>query len=442
MPYCIRCGREAAPTDRYCLNCGQAIFSVESHTTTESHSISFCPNCGVLLSPEVAFCTNCGFDVKSRAQQEASEGTSPTRQVRGLSRNSVIYLTQEGLRGFKVGSDTALTLALSLPFFAVLIGYFFIRAGAPVAYLTAWIVAAGLLYDELRWRGFRRLLGRSLDDLQANMHSWLVPWHSLRMADWNGRTLWFTSTNPALKASATFDTDDAHTVENALSEKGLRYSWRSPRLPPRLTGFWELVILFFIAAQVIMILAATLPFFPGEAQMYNTILNNTTSQVRNASAFGEFRAIYLNNVQVAWGGAVPYFGALAFAVASYNTGRVIQVIALGDNVSSLLVLVSLYILPHTWVEEFSYPLATVAGILSVTRWRSVSPAGFTRRLNRGSTKLVLALCASAVTLLFAGALEVAATYMHYAVLVLWVPIALVLYYAVNWGKRHDKATLE
>ncbi len=423
MPSCTRCGKEAAPADKYCLSCGQAIVPT-----------SYCPDCGRPSLQGESYCTQCGFDLKSRAGAEAPQGLPSAPLARGLTRNSLVYLTHEGLRGFKVRSDGMLTLALFLPFLLIATSYFFLRA-APVLYLTVWIAGAGILYDELRWRGLRGLMRRSFEDLHANVHSWLVPWGSLRMADWNGRTLWFSSANPQMKASATFDAEVGQSVERTLAAKGVRYAWRAPRLPPRLTQYWTLVALLFIVAQAIMILAATLPFFPGEQQMYTTILNNTTSQVAGASALGKLSAIYLNNIQVAWGGAVPYLGALSFAAASYNTGRVIQVIAIGDQVSSSIVLISLYILPHTWVEELSYPLATIAGVLSVTRWRSVSPVGFARRLNWGSTRLVLALGAAALTLLFADVLEVLTTYLRFAGVILWVPVALVLYLLISWDRK-------
>jgi len=258
------------------------------------------------------------------------------------------------------------------------------------------------------------------------------------MADWNGRTLWFTSANPKRKLSVTFDQNDAPLVEMVLNSSGVRYSWRPPRLPPLLTRFWTLTLLMFVAGQVILILAATLPFFPGEQQFYTTILNNTKAQIEGTTFIGEFQAIFMNNIQVAWGGALPFLGTVIYGVALYNTGRVVQVIAISNQpypVPPYAVLISLYLLPHAWVEEVAYPIATVAGLLALTRWRSVSPTEFARRKNRGSTKLVLALGGATIILMVAAFFEVLATYVGYVTIFLWAPL-IILYYLWMRNRKH------
>jgi uncharacterized membrane protein SpoIIM required for sporulation len=358
--------------------------------------------------------------------------------VRGLGRNTLLYLTQEGLLGVKIGSSTLLFPALLLPIILIAGLYFAIQAGALAAYFTLWVASSLLLYDELKWRRLRNLGKHPPDELIATKKSWLVSWRSIRMADWNGRTLWFSSNDPPQKLSVTFDQKDSELVERTLSSWGVRYSWRQPRLPPVFTRFLTLVILMFVISQAILILAAILPFFPGEEQVYTTILNNTRSEVAGTSLFDEFRAIFLNNIQVAWGGGVPFLGTLSFGLASYNTGRVIQAIALGDQIPSTWVLASLYILPHTWVEEASYPITTVAGILAVTRWRSVAPDEFGQRLNRGSTKFALALGGAALILMIAGFLEVLVSYIGYGAVALWVPLGAGYYLLVMRNRKRKR----
>jgi uncharacterized membrane protein SpoIIM required for sporulation len=397
--------------------------------------LPFCSHCGKEVFSTDNFCRNCGFDLGGRTQAGDAESRQAIPEVHGLGRNTFLFLTPEGLLGVKIGSSALLVLAFVLPIPLVAGLYYAIQAGALAVYFTLWIAASLLLYDELRWRRLRSYGKRSKDELMAARESWFVPWRSVRMADWNGRTLWFSSHDPPQKLSATFDQKDSQRVERTLSSWGVRYSWRQPRLPPIFTRFSTLVILMFIASQAILILAAVLPFFPGEEQIYTTILNNTRSEVAGASLFDEFRAIFLNNVQVAWGGAVPFLGTLSFGIASYNTGRVIQAIAIGDQFPSSLVLAWLYILPHTWVEESSYPITTVAGILAITRWRSVAPDEFSRRLNRGSTKFVLALVGAALILMVAGFLEVLVSYIGYSVVTLWVPLGAGYYLLVTRNRK-------
>jgi len=326
---------------------------------------------------------------------------------------------------------------MPLPF--LVLAYALLQTGSLDIFGVIWMAAAGLLYDELKWRKTRKL-GDSPAPPQTQ-GTWLVPWRSIRMADWDGRTLWFSSADPEKKASVTFDQADAPSIEWNLSSGGVRYTQKSHKLPHRLTEFWTLAILLFIASQTILILAATLPFLPGEDHFYTTILNNTKSQVVNATFADQFRAIYTNNIQVAWGGSLPILGTISFGIASYNTGRVIQVIAMSANVPSAVVLLSLYILPHTWFEEFSYPMAAAAGLLAITTWRSVAPGEFVHWRNRGSTKFLLALGGVALTLAMAGFLEVLVGYLSLGVLLLWIPIGLGFFLVLKWKRKHPRAGL-
>jgi uncharacterized membrane protein SpoIIM required for sporulation len=358
--------------------------------------------------------------------------------VRGLGRNTIAYLTQEGLFCVELRSDTLLFLAFLIPLPALVAIYYVIRSGTLAVYATLWLATSLLLYDELRWRGLRSLSG-NIPENQDKRHSWLIPWQSIRLADWNGKTLWFSAAS-SRKFSVTFDRDDGPLVEKALTSWGVRYSWRPPRFPRVLTRFSTLALLLFVISQIILILAATLPFFPGEEQLYTTIVNNTRSQISGTTFFGEFRAIFLNNIQVAWGGALPFIGTLSFGIASYNTGRAVQAIAIGAQVPSSLVLASLYLLPHTWIEESAYPIATASGLLAVTKWRSVSPTDFNRISSWGSTKLALTLGGVALILMAAGFFEVLVDYLGYDVIALWVPLGIVCYliFMRDRNRKHNR----
>ena len=397
--------------------------------------MNYCPRCGTELGVGQNFCSSCGLDVRESSKPEEQVPLAAT-ELHGLSSNSVVYVAQEGLLGARIRSDLGLFLAVTLPLPPLVLLYYIIQAGALVVYVAVWIAASSLLYDELRWRGVRNLEGNTPGNPHARW-DWRVPWHSIRMADWNGRTLWFSSTDPKIKASVTFDKKDAPLVEQGLASWGVRHARKGPRLPSSLTSFWALVLLLFAVSQLILILAAVLPFFPGEAQTYNTILNGTRSEVTGVSFLGAFKAIYVNNLQVAWGGTIPVLGQLSFGLASYNTGRVIQVIAIGDHTTSAVILITLYIFPHTWVEESAYPIATVAGLFAATEWRSVSPGEFTRWVNRGSSKLTMAMGGAALILLAAGLIETTGLYLGLGEVVFWVPIILG-YLLVTRSRKHRR----
>ena len=364
-----------------------------------------------------------------------AEEQQPAQVIRGLTGNAIVYLTKEGLHGVELRSNEVLFLSPLLPIPFLFAVYFVIQGGALAVYAVVWIALSLLIYDELRWQGFHRLEEYSPSVTQPNNTSWLVPWSSLRIVDWNGRTLWFTSTNPRRKMSVTFNRNDAPLVERNLSSWGVRYSPKSPRFPQALTRLSTMALILFFVSQLILILAAVLPFFPGEKQMYNTILNNTRSQVAGATFIEAFKAIFVNNLQVAWGGMLPVLGQLSFGLASYNTGRVIQVIAISDHYPPSVVLISLYLLPHTWVEESAYPIATAAGLLAVTKWRSVSPDEFTQRVNWDSWKLILSMGGVALILVAAGLIETAGLYLGAGELLLWIPVGVVAFLLVTWSRR-------
>lgn len=403
--------------------------------------MNYCPRCGARLGPDQNFCGNCGLDLR-RLQFDQAEASQAT-PARGLWRNTVVYLTRDGVQGVVVRSMGVLALAAVSALFLAALIYYETQAFALAVYIALWIATSGLLYDELRWRGVRGL-GDVPPQKGGGRKLWLVPWQSVRMADWNGRTLWFTSSSPTHKVSATFNKEDAPLVERTLASNGIRYSRGAPRLPSAFTRFSTLALLMFIIGQAILILAALLPYFPGEQQLYTTIYNHTKDQIAGATFVGEFAAIFLNNIQVAWGGSIPFLGALTYGLANYNTGRVIQAIAtLNTNpitnapqpLPPYVVLVALYVLPHTWIEESAYPIATVAGTLALTKWRSMSPAEFVRRRNWGSARLLLALGGTAVILLVAGLVETATSYVGDGIVALWVPIALLYFVSRRRWKR-------
>jgi len=402
-------------------------------------TLNYCPNCGTPLTVGQNFCRSCGVDLRQLTQRAPVEAQQPTTQIRGLGPDAVVFLTSEGLSGtvFRSSSTTFLSAFIPLPLLVV--AYLVIQEGAFAIYASAWIVLSLLIYDELRWRGFHRFEGNSSSGSQPGRSTWLVPWRSVRMADWNGRTLWFTGTDPLRKKSITFDYNDAPLVESSLASWGVRYQWKRPRVPHTLTSFPTLVLFLFVVGQFILMLAAVLPFFHGEEQMYNTILGNTESQVAQDTFLEAFRAIVVNNLQVAWGGMLPFLGQLTFVLANYNTGRVIQVIAVSNNYPPPLVLISLYLLPHTWVEESAYPIATVAGLLAITRWRSVSPSEFTHRANWGSWKLVLAMGGVALILVAAGLIETAGLYLGAGEIILWIPVGAVIYLTITLSRARRRA---
>jgi uncharacterized membrane protein SpoIIM required for sporulation len=397
--------------------------------------MNYCPNCGARLMEGQNFCRSCGLDLRARAGAEASGQRGAMPHVRGASSNAVYYVTRDGLRGVRVLPPLTIALCalLPLPVLAVL-GVVFQLDSAAI-YIVVWLVLVVLLYDEMKWRRLRKLEGLAPEEMTTARKTWMIAWRSIWKASWDGGTL--TASSPdRLRTAITFDDANSATVEGSLAVWGVPLRRKQAGRTARIfRSFLALVVILFVISQGILISAAVLPFFPGEEQVYTSALNHIQGNLTNTSLLQQFELIFSNNLQVATVNMLPGLGALTFGAASYNTGRIIQVIGLHQRVPAILVVLSLYLYPHSWVEELSYPAATAAGIMLITSWRRLSPERFSRRANRGSVKFALALGGVAVQLTVAGFLEVVEPGLGVYVLLLWIPVAAGAILFVAWRQR-------
>ena len=94
------------------------------------------------------------------------------------------------------------------------------------------------------------------------------------------------------------------------------------------------------------------------------ILNNVLLQVFNSSvsnsntATGQFLSIFPNNLKVATIEFIPILGQAVFLFSNMNDGLIISSIGVQRHVSGLLLFASVAIEPHTWIELYSYAIAT------------------------------------------------------------------------------------
>jgi uncharacterized membrane protein SpoIIM required for sporulation len=300
---------------------------------------------------------------------------------------------------------------------------FALQPDSAAVYVVGWLVMAALLYDEMKLRGLRRLGKLTADELMVMRGTLMMAWSSIRRANWDGSVL-AISTVERWKTVMTFEDSDSAVVEGNLTAWGVPLRRKALGGSARFFGsFLVLVIVLFVVSQAILIAAAVLPFFPGEEQVYSSALNRLQGNVTDIPLLQQFEFIYSNNLQVATANMLPGLGALTLGAASYNTGRIVQVIGLNKQVPSLVVLFTLYLYPHSWVEELSYPITTAAGIMLLTRWRRISPEKFMHRANWGSVKFALALAGVAAQLTVAGFLEVVEPGLGGYALLLWVPVA-------------------
>ena len=57
---CPNCGKNVAEEARYCLNCGEPLFSIQAEASDKPQVGYPCPYCDVTVSPAARFCPICG----------------------------------------------------------------------------------------------------------------------------------------------------------------------------------------------------------------------------------------------------------------------------------------------------------------------------------------------------------------------------------------------
>jgi hypothetical protein len=273
-----------------------------------------------------------------------------------------------------------------------------------------------------------------------------IPWSSIQSMRIKGNKLSFRSVSGWF--STTIDRTDADRLgQKASSVLGGSFT-KIPEEPPRFSPtakFFLITAAIFLITEGITFSASLTPFFAGEQSSYTNVYNNVKSGL-GTTFFQQWTAIFANNVDVALESFVPALGSLVLGVASYNTGRIIQVIAiqstatLGINIPPSAILLSLYILPHSWVEEVSYPLAGALGFYMFT-WRHQSYSEFSSWKTRASTKVTIGFAFVALVLAIAAVLEVVEGYLQLGALLLWVPVVLGSIYAYRRFKPQLAAYL-
>jgi uncharacterized membrane protein SpoIIM required for sporulation len=143
-------------------------------------------------------------------------------------------------------------------------------------------------------------------------------------------------------------------------------------------GLLLYVILFLIEVGLFFVVAS-LPFFPGEQAAYTSQSNQINNEFANASLFTQFWGIFTNNFRIAAIELIPGFGVLLFGFSLYATARILEVIAITDHTSPLLVLIVLLLLfPHSYIELPAYAVATGEGLFllyAILKWLRGRAAG-------------------------------------------------------------------
>ena len=148
-----------------------------------------------------------------------------------------------------------------------------------------------------------------------------------------------------------------------------------------------------IVLAVIIAAGAALPVDPTEAgKIYNELQNEIQSINTVQSIFG-------NNFVHCLIMFTPFLGPLYGMFIFFNTGLVLGIIAAAEHVNVGLLFVSLFLMPHSWLEFIAYSFALSESIL-------LSMAIFKRRFKRELKRTCIIITVCALVLLLAAVAEI------------------------------------
>ena len=192
-------------------------------------------------------------------------------------------------------------------------------------------------------------------------------------------------------------------------------------------------LVLFVAEMTVFFALPAVPFAPGEKDTY-TQQAKQLGGVLNNSFVGQIAAIYLNNMKVGLVELVPGLGPLFFALSLYETARVIQAIAPHDF-SPVLLVVALFVLPHSWIELPVYALATGESLLllySLLRWLL---KGERWRMKMELEQLLLVVLVISVTLFLGAVFEVTEIALGLPGLLMWAPFGVLAAMVLIFRRR-------
>ena len=406
--------------------------------------MNFCPECGVGVGPDQKFCRNCGYNLGARDAFSGAQQTSGQYlHFIGLGSLSAYYMDWRGLSSVQgVSYFTAIFLAaITSP---VVVGVLLLLSTIPFGGIAmVWFFVFYPFYDELRFRKFSKLEGKPLNDVEITRGSRTISWDSITRAVLAGRSLsvYCGGRRPQARLNLVGEDDKSqvaiYTLESNLGPKLVR-----PKTHSTLAYLFRrgpLVAILFLVSEAILVAAAVAPFFPGEQETFTTLLNSTDKLFQGASPFQQYWLIFSNNLGIALSGAVPGLGQLALFAASYNTGRIIQVISNRASLPPQLLIAILYLYPHSLLEELSYPLFSLVWIYYASDGYQYTIQDLRmRRMKRHSVKILINLAEFTLLLAVAALFEVTEPLIGLAGFLFWIPVGIGAVY-LFWRSRMHRS---
>ncbi len=149
------------------------------------------------------------------------------------------------------------------------------------------------------------------------------------------------------------------------------------------------ILVFFLLSLIITMAGVLTPLSSEDAKARNDELDQVQARFQNMDVWEKSVAIFVNNFRICMWMFVPIAGPLIGFYALYNTGLYIGAGSQVIHMSGVVILLFLFIFPHTWLEFIVYSTA-----LSESFWL---PWSIVRRKTKQEIKkmlLTIAVCAA------------------------------------------------
>ena len=434
MGYCPVCGTQVDAVDRFCKKCGRDLRVTlpslpSSYKEEVEMNSSFCPSCGKPVDFGQSFCNRCGFELRLPKGSEED----PVSPILAMNQRTLYIVDGSGVTTVRTwGVWSGLVIVLIALAAGAAVSLVLVVVPLAVALIVFMLLAP--ISDRLRFRRLSSLVLRPARNLPETGDGRHIPWESFGAVAIKGSSVRFLASR---WHTARIAPSDAHRF-SALASSRLGVRFAGSLEGRRLLGtgmkrFVALVGILFLGSQALLVGAAVSPFLPGEKELYSTLTDSQGSTIAGLDPIGELQAIFTNNFQIALIASVPGLGLAIDAVTTYNTGRVVQVIGDRQHISPEGILLILAVLPHSWLEELSYPVAGALGIFMITEWRRMSFEDFANPWKRNRVSVVM--LGVSIMLACAAALEVAEPPLGVLALVLWVPVVAAASLVASQVKR-------
>ncbi len=119
---------------------------------------------------------------------------------------------------------------------------------------------------------------------------------------------------------------------------------------------WRRVFLLFLFLIIIVIATgSSMPLNEEEASVFLELMESGLPEPG-------IQTIFTHNFAIAALMFTPAYGLLVGVITSYNTGLAIAAIGLSINFSGILLLLTMFLLPFTWLEFISYSIAMTQSV--------------------------------------------------------------------------------